>query len=858
MQGFEMPLKTKGMFNIIQPIIAQVTKLKQLFANSSDTKPSDLQKTSLFLEQIKGLIDKLDNISKQNSYDYQEMETKIISVVEEFCTLNSINELINLPNTCIIEESIEKLMNNLIIALKALEDLECLPLKQRLQDCYDYVKEMGTVKEIEDFQNLKELGTSILEIFGPLQKYRKNLISKLLQKNVALYSCQLHTTFSMLVHLVNEQHQLNAPIFPCKKYICERMCLCFQMMLEILNASNPKREDETFEEENHFVYRMDLVLDIISEMPNKSQEQTILECSQLWLGIEDVFSHAMAIAQVCQPLNFKAITGASQSIMAEYENLKIQLLSENPDPSLNNLFMNTLTDALYRLERKINIAVLTLVMEVFSDPFTALRKLVMTCGNSLNAIRRSKSDLTRSIEDFDQLTDKILTVGVFAIACCKDTTRINKIRNCLVGIESLDAELVSAITAFYLHPDNKEMRACVKLLTGQWQQEMNILHNAIDLIIDSAAYCQVILDDLQERISIMSNCLDNREGVTMTQVQGVIQRALSLSSQLTAIVNDIGDGNIDRQTTMMIRELKAAIFETDAAAKSELEENATEPQQLRVLKRCELILNVVKRLQPALVKVMNNSALIKSNYSRTAMGQGDTLYDNQLSFPLSIHNLPFDNKTVSYVKTPYTVKNYKPAVSIQPANSTIKSQPDLSCLIPYIRKGQIMRTERSFKLKTPKKFECSKEITNKNQLKMRGLSNIRQHLFSRESFALQSDIDLSAESIDITAILEKLTMLSATFSSSCNVQNEKAQSSTSSKGITANLLSNSYKSDSSNISMSSSFCLSNISEQLEKTNEYSTIGGGDAPSNIETPERNNDIQRLEKKLEELQQKALQK
>ena len=52
-------------------------------------------------------------------------------------------------------------------------------------------------------------------------------------------------------------------------------------------------------------------------------------------------------------------------------------------------------------------------------------------------------------------------------------------------------ELVPAISSFYLHPDNKEMRACVKLLTAQWQIEMNKFHLTVDLIIDPAAYCQV-------------------------------------------------------------------------------------------------------------------------------------------------------------------------------------------------------------------------------------------------------------------------------------------------------------------------------------------------------------------------------
>ena len=168
---------------------------------------------------------------------------------------------------------------------------------------------------------------------------------------------------------------------------------------------------------------MDLALDVILEIPSKTHKQQLSECAELWLRLEDVFSHAMAITQVCQPYNFKAITGSCQSIVLEYEKLKQQLLSEIPDPALNNLFMHTLTDALYRLERKVNIAVLTLAMEIFSNPYITLKKLVMTCGNSLSAKRRSKNDLNYLIEDFDQFFDQTMQIGIFAIACCKDKNR---------------------------------------------------------------------------------------------------------------------------------------------------------------------------------------------------------------------------------------------------------------------------------------------------------------------------------------------------------------------------------------------------------------------------------------------------
>lgn len=148
------------------------------------------------------------------------------------------------------------------------------------------------------------------------------------------------------------------------------------------------------------------------------------------------------------------------------------------------------------------------------------------------------------------------------------------------------------------------------------------------------------MDSLQERITAISDYLDNRQPVTQLQVQGIVQRASALSSQVTTIINDIGIENIDRHTIMMTRELKAgnydilsyslnccslshqdishtyfvtiAIFEANKAAKTLLIENATEPQQLRVIKRCELILNVVQRLQPALSMIMNSTIPEKS------------------------------------------------------------------------------------------------------------------------------------------------------------------------------------------------------------------------------------------------------
>lgn len=215
-----MSLKTKRMRKILEPIEIQIRNVKDTIKNNKAGTSDVLNIKSAFCEQLQALAEKFENLSKDDITDYQEMKTKIANAVEEFCLSNEFvtNKLTENFGHHINEDTIETLLEKLTMALKTLENLECLPLKQRLQDCFDYVKEMGTVNEIEDFQNIKELGTSILEILGPLQRYRKNLISSLLSEKIALYTCQIHTTFNILVQLIQEQHQLNASIYVLQFY----------------------------------------------------------------------------------------------------------------------------------------------------------------------------------------------------------------------------------------------------------------------------------------------------------------------------------------------------------------------------------------------------------------------------------------------------------------------------------------------------------------------------------------------------------------------------------------------------------------------------------------------------------------
>lgn len=95
------------------------------------------------------------------------------------------------------------------------------------------------------------------------------------------------------------------------------------------------------------------------------------------------------------------------------------------------------------------------------------------------------------------------------------------------------------------------------------------------------------------------------------------------------------------------------------------------------------------------------------------------------------------------------MKSYKQPLSIQAANTVPRNESDVSVLIPYIEKGRQMRTEWSVMYKTPK--SCKSEKTISNNLKMKNLSSVRQHLFSRDSFMQDTEMDFTTESLDLTS-----------------------------------------------------------------------------------------------------------
>lgn len=83
-----------------------------------------------------------------------------------------------------------------------------------------------------------------------------------------------------------------------------------------------------------------------------------------------------------------------------------------------NLLIDCCSDKLCLLERKVNTAVLKLTLEVFCNFTTPLESLQSYCFSNL---KKNEDELDSLVAEFDLHIDRIMQIGLFAVACSTDS-----------------------------------------------------------------------------------------------------------------------------------------------------------------------------------------------------------------------------------------------------------------------------------------------------------------------------------------------------------------------------------------------------------------------------------------------------
>nr|CAD7256270.1 unnamed protein product [Timema shepardi] len=490
-----------------------------------------------------------------------------------------------------------------------------------------------------------------------------------------------------------------------------------------------------------------------------------------------------------------------KEVLKCYDALKAECEAKEVNMNNTKLSAHTLGDSLEALEREVNTSVLRLVLEVFSDPYAPLKQLMQECSSPLIPVdQRDGMDLEPMIRSFDLQMDRIMQIALFAMACSGKAQLVLAVRSCQASLESLELELVPTLKAFYLKPDASSLKAHLKLLCAHWQSEVSALHNLVDSIVDPAAFCSVTVEIITDHVQHIKKNISYSDKIFLKEHSNAsIKKAAKLEQLLNVTVHEMKPLSVQLKLPATMRKLKLARTECMSVVKVVLCERAHNDNlnaRIDLLRRFELLLTAIKRLQHVLVQLMNTSEAANSpNQTDVKVLQDassreclralvDTIakyeipYENVVcvvtdgpscDFPASVRDLPVDQgseakslKTKSYVLQRSLVGEGDSSMMVR--------KEDLDRLTPFRQRAlRINAEQRSVLYRTPDHGS----IRPVNWFMLNTVSR-QQRLFSRHSnrFSLnpmypdwdQNSIVNDSLHLDVTNILEQLTSLSYTFS----------------------------------------------------------------------------------------------
>jgi Serendipity locus alpha protein (SRY-A) len=307
--------------------------------------------------------------------------------------------------------------------------------------------------------------------------------------------------------------------------------------------------------------------------------------------VELLLSQALAFMQVTLNEDKKAINALCQKVFKEAIGLEQACSLSDTCKSLElkdrQLKAQLLETALFQLENFVNESVLRLLYQIFMDlsekPIRKIRDLH----------RKSPNDpiIDELTADFDSITDRLVQIGIFALAFADNKKIASVVRSSLASLEALEPELVPSILSC-----NCESHS--KILEQHWSEEIEQLETQISKIIDSGAFCKALLDIIEQCLRTNAANFDQNSIVDVVAKSKIFLLHLDMNEDL---LNLRADGAVKfciQDFNLILKECEAAV---DYIGKIDAP---------RIIKRIKILNSTLKKLEEALPKNGTNQSHI--------------------------------------------------------------------------------------------------------------------------------------------------------------------------------------------------------------------------------------------------------
>lgn len=148
----------------------------------------------------------------------------------------------------------------------------------------------------------------------------------------------------------------------------------------------------------------------------------MLESTNIRAIVDSLIGQALAFANVALAEDIKPLKAVCQKVLKEcidfQQDCSLDRTIRTGDDQSRRLKAAGLENALYQLDKLVNDCLLRLVFDVFvelnAEPLTKLRSLVV--NHKVTGSEAEKLLIDAQVNSFDELSDKLQQIGVFAAA----------------------------------------------------------------------------------------------------------------------------------------------------------------------------------------------------------------------------------------------------------------------------------------------------------------------------------------------------------------------------------------------------------------------------------------------------------
>lgn len=534
---------------------------------------------------------------------------------------------------------------------------------------------------------------------------------------------QVVTCIKSLEKILNAEEKFEVILSTSRQHFLDRILWCLTKLYSSLSDIETSDEDEL---DSNFLEIMDDALDFLapySEYNNgdvSKSSEFFLEAVKMSIKIrglvEVLLGQVLAYANVTSGLDKKALVALSQKVLRESNAFQKECSIEKGNDNMRNLQAAILENALYQVEDFLNDSLLRLIY----DTFLGYKKYSVENLKKLISAGLEKEELQEKIAEFDLNVDKTTQIGVFAIAFTSNPRIQTTIRNSLASLESLDSFLIPSL-------QTKTSKFNSQIFCDHFEEEIENFKMAVQEIIDSSAFCKGYLDILEEFVDKFS------ESTTKSDLEDVLFKGTVLLDHFKINSENVACDKEKLEKFIMMMEECQAITKCFGSVDSS-----------KILKRLKILRTVLKRLEKELTGDGKKSSF-ENDDECLVMTSEDVCESYKMfeSFGISpsIRNILYVNSQKEENVSADSVNGNTSKISRSKLNETkVLSRRYMSGTLP--RKSRTQTATRKESMRTLM-FKRQTSVKTKKMFK---------------------SFESSAISLDITDIMEQLTVSDVSFS----------------------------------------------------------------------------------------------